>query len=200
MRDKCISTSWGKPSTSICHYQIHQSVPREPKLGVGTTKDETGSVWSSENMPLMSALNTAFLYPDKDNLFVPSAIHFEIVFLHPDRPAVVPCRVTEPQAIVSLHREVPPEEITANDTAVTYDPTRGFVLKNPSPKHQGVFYCKAVSKGVPQISTKYQLLYAEGEDTTIKRHSIMVIYTTGITCSHDALVQEYRPIFSSCHC
>ncbi|KAM6924305.1 platelet-derived growth factor receptor-like protein [Xenentodon cancila] len=100
-------------------------------------------------------------FTDKDNLFVPSAIHFEIVFLRSDRPAVVPCRVTEPQARASLHREVPAEEITANETLVTYDPTRGFVLKHPSPEYQGVFYCKAVSKSVPQISTKYQLLYVE---------------------------------------
>ncbi|XP_050928129.1 platelet-derived growth factor receptor-like protein isoform X2 [Lates calcarifer] len=98
---------------------------------------------------------------DKDNLFVPSAIHFEIVYLRPDSPAVVPCRVTDPQAIVTLHREVPPEEITANDTLVTYDPTKGFVLQSPSSEHQGVFYCKAVTKGTPQISVKYQLLYVE---------------------------------------
>ncbi|TNN47757.1 Platelet-derived growth factor receptor-like protein [Liparis tanakae] len=100
-------------------------------------------------------------FTDKDNLFVPSAIHVEIVYLRPDRPAVVPCRVTDPRAEVSLHREVPPEEIPANGTQVTYDPTRGFVLQKPSPEHQGVFYCKAVLKGTPQISTKYQLLYVE---------------------------------------
>ncbi|XP_032384088.1 platelet-derived growth factor receptor-like protein [Etheostoma spectabile] len=100
-------------------------------------------------------------FTDKDNLFVPSAIHFEIVYLRPDRTAVVPCRVTDPQAKVSLHREVPPQEITTNGTQLTYDPTKGFVLLNPSPEHQGVFYCKAVTKGTPQISTKYQLLYVE---------------------------------------
>uniref|UniRef100_A0A1A7WSD4 Platelet-derived growth factor receptor-like protein n=1 Tax=Iconisemion striatum TaxID=60296 RepID=A0A1A7WSD4_9TELE len=105
---------------------------------------------------------TSYIYfPDKDHLFVPSAIHFQIVYLRPDRPAVVPCRVTEPQAEVSLHREVPPEEITANTTQVTFDPTRGFVLQHPRPEHQGVFYCKAASKGTPQVSTKYQLLYVE---------------------------------------
>lgn len=100
-------------------------------------------------------------FTDKDNLFVPSAIHFEIVYLRPDRPTVVPCRVTNPQAKVSLHREVPPEEIPVNGTLVTYDPTKGFVLQNPTPEDQGVFYCKAVTKGTPQISTKYQLLYVE---------------------------------------
>ncbi|XP_071779963.1 platelet-derived growth factor receptor-like protein [Centroberyx gerrardi] len=107
-------------------------------------------------------ISISYIYfTDTDNLFVPSAIHFEIVYLRPDRPAVVPCRVTSPQAKVTLHREVPPEEITADGTLVTYDPTKGFVLQNPSPEHQGVFYCKAVTKGTPQISTKYQLLYVE---------------------------------------
>uniref|UniRef100_A0A3Q3ML22 Platelet-derived growth factor receptor-like protein n=1 Tax=Labrus bergylta TaxID=56723 RepID=A0A3Q3ML22_9LABR len=101
------------------------------------------------------------LFTYKDNLFVPSAIHFEIVYLRPDRPAVVPCRVTDPQAKVTLHREVPPEEITSNGTLLTYDPTKGFILQSPSLEHQGVFYCKAVARGTPQISTKYQLLYVE---------------------------------------
>ncbi|XP_068596294.1 platelet-derived growth factor receptor-like protein [Brachionichthys hirsutus] len=100
-------------------------------------------------------------FTDKDSLFVPSAIHFEIVYLRPDRPAVVPCRVTSTQAQVSLHREVPPEEIPANGSLVTYDPTKGFALQRPSPEYQGVFYCKAVTTGTPQISTKYQLLYVE---------------------------------------
>ncbi|XP_054648324.1 platelet-derived growth factor receptor-like protein isoform X1 [Dunckerocampus dactyliophorus] len=100
-------------------------------------------------------------FADKDNLFVPSDIHFQIVYLRPDKPAVVPCRVTTPHATVSLHREVPPKEIAANGTAVTYDPTKGFVLQTPSLEYQGVFYCKAVAKGTPQISNKYQLLYVE---------------------------------------
>lgn len=70
--------------------------------------------------------------------------------------------MTNPQAKVSLHKEVPPEEITANNTLLTYDPTKGFILQNPSRDHQGVFYCKAVIKETPQISTKYQLLYVDG--------------------------------------
>ncbi|XP_037531931.1 platelet-derived growth factor receptor-like protein [Nematolebias whitei] len=105
---------------------------------------------------------TSYIYfPDKDHLFVPSVKHFEIVYLRPDRPTVVPCRVTEPQAKTSLHREVPPEEITGNKTQMTYDPTKGFVLQHPTLQLQGVFYCKAVFKETPQISTKYQLLYVE---------------------------------------
>lgn len=87
------------------------------------------------------------------------------MYLRPDKPAVVPCRVTDPQAKVSLHREVPPEEIMSNKTLMTYDPTKGFILQNPTSDLQGVFYCKAVTKGTPQISTKYQLLYVEGRDT-----------------------------------
>lgn len=100
-------------------------------------------------------------FTDKDNLFVPSPIHVELVYLRQDRPAVVPCRVTDPRARVSLHREVPPEEISTNGTGVSYDPTRGFVLESPGPELQGVFYCRAQSRGAPQISTKYQLLYVE---------------------------------------
>lgn len=105
---------------------------------------------------------SSYLYfSDKDNLFVPSPIHIELVYLRPDRPAVVPCRVTDPQARVSLHREVPPEEISTNGTGVSYDPTRGFIVDSPGPDLQGVFYCRAQSRGTPQVSTKYQLLYVE---------------------------------------
>lgn len=82
---------------------------------------------------------------------------------------MVPCRVTDPQAKVSLHREVPPEELQANETLMTYDPTKGFILQNPSMEHEGVFYCKAVAKGTPQISNKYQLLYVEGGDAANTR-------------------------------
>lgn len=103
--------------------------------------------------------------PDKDNLFVPSAIHVQLVYFRPSQPAVVPCRVTDAQARVSLHREVPPEEIAANtSTLVTYDPTKGFVLHKPTEDYQGVFYCKAEASGTPQISTKFQLLFVDGKD------------------------------------
>nr|XP_046179722.1 platelet-derived growth factor receptor-like protein [Oncorhynchus gorbuscha] len=104
---------------------------------------------------------TYIYFPDKDDLFVPSTIHFEIVYLRPDRTAVIPCRVTSPLAKVSLHREVPPEEMEVDGTLISYDSTKGFILQKPSPEHQGVFYCKAVTKAIPQISTKYQLLYVE---------------------------------------
>lgn len=108
--------------------------------------------------------STTYIYfTDKDELFVPSAIHFEIVYLRPDKPATVPCRVTTPKATVSLHREVPPEEIPADGSLISYNPTKGFILQEPSPEHGGTFYCKAnsTSKTTPQISTKYQLLYVE---------------------------------------
>lgn len=110
------------------------------------------------------------LQSDKDDLFVPSTIHFEIVYLRPDRTAVIPCRVTSPLAKVSLHREVPPEEMEVDGTLVSYDPTKGFILQKPSPEHQGVFYCKAVTKAIPQISTKYQLLYVEGRNLATVHH------------------------------
>lgn len=90
-------------------------------------------------------------------------MHFEIVYMRPDKPAIVPCRVTSPGAEVSLHREVPPEVLAVDGTAISYNPTKGFNLQNPSPEYQGAFYCKAATKSTPQISTKYMLLYVEGK-------------------------------------
>ncbi|XP_030622708.1 platelet-derived growth factor receptor-like protein [Chanos chanos] len=106
---------------------------------------------------------TYIYFTDKEELFVPSAIHFDIVYMRPDKPAIVPCRVTTPQAKVSLHREVPAEEVPADGNLISYDPQKGFIFQNPSPEHKGAFYCKANStaKPTPQVSTKYQLLYVE---------------------------------------
>lgn len=97
------------------------------------------------------------------------------MYLRPDQPAVVPCRVTNPQAETSLHREVPPEEIAENATLLTYDLTKGFILQSPGPEYQGVFYCKAVSRGTPQISTKYQLLYVEGKNTAVVMNMLLIV-------------------------
>ena len=83
--------------------------------------------------------------------------------MRPDQPAMVPCRVSSPNAEVSLHREVPPEEIPVDGTQISYNPTKGFVLRSPTPEYQGAFYCKAATKFTPQISTKYMLLYVEGK-------------------------------------
>ncbi|XP_023670497.1 platelet-derived growth factor receptor-like protein [Paramormyrops kingsleyae] len=100
--------------------------------------------------------STYIYFADKDELFVPSMVYTEIVYLRPDRPAVVPCRVTTPHTRVTLHREVPPGEVSAS-----YKPTSGFLITDPMPEHMGVVYCKATAKGTMQISNKYQLLYVE---------------------------------------
>lgn len=94
---------------------------------------------------------------------MPSPSYFDVVYLNPDRQAVVPCRVTAPSAKVTLHREFPAKEIPANGTDIVYDMKRGFVYLQPHSDHQGVVYCKAEAGGKSQISVKYQLLYVEGE-------------------------------------
>ncbi|KAI5630116.1 platelet-derived growth factor receptor-like protein precursor [Silurus asotus] len=125
--------------------------------------------------------STSYIYfTDKDELFVPSPIHFEIVFMRPDIPATVPCRVTSPKTTVSLHREMPPEEIPADGKLISYNPTKGFILQSPSLEYTGAFYCKAKSttKTTPQVSNKYQLLYLEVPSgppyATIQASSILV--------------------------
>lgn len=114
--------------------------------------------------PCFSRLNEpVFAFAEKGELFVPSPSHFDVVYLNPDRQAVVPCRVTVLSAKVTLHREFPAKEIPANGTDIVYDLKRGFVYLQPHVGHQGVVYCKAEAGGKSQISVKYQLLYAEGK-------------------------------------
>uniref|UniRef100_A0A8D0HND3 Platelet-derived growth factor receptor-like protein n=1 Tax=Sphenodon punctatus TaxID=8508 RepID=A0A8D0HND3_SPHPU len=105
--------------------------------------------------------STYIFFTDKGDLFVPSLSYFEIVYLNPDKPAVIPCRVTIPSAKVTLHREFPAGEIKTDGTNIIYDMKKGFVYQHPSSDHQGVVYCRAESWGAPQISIKYQLLYVE---------------------------------------
>ncbi|KFO34343.1 Platelet-derived growth factor receptor-like protein [Fukomys damarensis] len=106
--------------------------------------------------------STYISFIEKGELFVPSPSYFDVVYLNPERQAVVPCRVTVLSAKVTLHREFPAKEISANGTDIIYDLKRGFVYLQPHSDHQGVVYCKAEAGGKSQISIKYQLLYVEG--------------------------------------
>ncbi|XP_064367163.1 platelet-derived growth factor receptor-like protein isoform X1 [Dromaius novaehollandiae] len=105
--------------------------------------------------------STYIFFTDKGELFVPTPSYFEIVYLNPDKPAVIPCRVTTPSAKVTLHREFPAEEIETDGTNIIYDVKKGFVYHHPTSDHKGIVYCKAESQGAPQISIKYHLLYVE---------------------------------------
>ncbi|XP_025750308.2 platelet-derived growth factor receptor-like protein [Manacus vitellinus] len=105
--------------------------------------------------------STYIFFTDKEELFVPTPSYFEIVYLNPDKPAVIPCRVTTPSAKVTLHREFPAEEIETDGTDLIYDAKKGFVYQHPTSDHKGIVYCKAESQGAPQISIKYHLLYVE---------------------------------------
>lgn len=103
------------------------------------------------------------LYTDKEEFFVPAPSYFEVVYLSPDKPAVIPCRVTNPSAKVTLHQEFPAEEIKVDGTNIIYDAKKGFIYQYPTSDQKGVVYCKAESRGTSQISIKYQLLYVEGK-------------------------------------
>ncbi|KAJ7417653.1 Platelet-derived growth factor receptor-like protein [Pitangus sulphuratus] len=105
--------------------------------------------------------STYIFFTDKEELFVPTLHYFEIVYLNPDKPAVVPCRVTTPSAKVTLHREFPAEEIETDGADIIYDAKKGFVYQHPTSDDKGIVYCKAESQGAPQISIKYHLFYVE---------------------------------------
>ncbi|MBN3275867.1 CTR2 protein, partial [Polyodon spathula] len=135
----------------------------------GTSTADTGefSCWpllcdGSECTKDVDKTTTTYIYfTDKEELFVPSTSYFEIIYLRPDRPSVIPCRVTSPAVKVALHMEVPPQEIPVDGDQISFDPKEGFIIHRPGPEHRGVFYCKASLRGTPQVSVKYQLLYVE---------------------------------------
>lgn len=94
-----------------------------------------------------------------------------MIYLNPDKPAVIPCRVTNPSAKVTLHQEFPAEEVKVDGIDIIYDVKKGFVYQHPKSEHKGVVYCRAESRGAPQISIKYQLLYVEGKINWVGRIS-----------------------------
>ncbi|XP_043918350.1 platelet-derived growth factor receptor-like protein isoform X2 [Protopterus annectens] len=115
----------------------------------GCTKDESKSA------------STYIFFSGKGDIFVPSTSYFEIVYLYPDKAAIIPCRVTHATAKVTLHREVPAEEVIVDGTEIAYDIKKGFIIQNPSFEHKGVVYCKAALGGTSHMSIKYQLLLVE---------------------------------------
>ncbi|XP_063012053.1 platelet-derived growth factor receptor-like protein isoform X2 [Melospiza melodia melodia] len=126
-----------------------------------TFKDSRLSIKQLDRHSLLILANSTAADTDKEELFVPTPSYFEIVYLNPDKPAVIPCRVTAPSAKVTLHREFPAEEIETDGTDIFYDAKKGFVFQHPTSDHKGIVYCKAESQGAPQISIKYHLLYVE---------------------------------------
>ncbi|XP_069487674.1 platelet-derived growth factor receptor-like protein [Ambystoma mexicanum] len=148
---------------------IKQSERYSQLILVNATAADTGEFrcWSKScNGPdcqkdESKAGSTYIFFTDKGELFVPSSSYFEIVYLSPDKPTVIPCRVTVPSAKVTLHREFPAEEIKADGTNIAYDVKRGFVYQHPNADQKGVVYCRAEARGAPKISIKYHLLYVE---------------------------------------
>ncbi|KAJ8383120.1 hypothetical protein SKAU_G00038980 [Synaphobranchus kaupii] len=173
LRCKGTRIEWAYPSYLSTYKDSRLSISQQDKYSqlilTSPSAADTGeySCWAvlcdgAECEKDTDRVSAAYIYfTDKEQLFVPSPIHFEIVFMRPEKPAIIPCRVTSPQAKVSLHREVPPEEVSIDGTQFFYSPAKGFIIHQPSPEHKGVFYCKAVLKDKPQISNKYQLLYVE---------------------------------------
>ncbi|XP_059845271.1 platelet-derived growth factor receptor-like protein isoform X2 [Hypanus sabinus] len=104
---------------------------------------------------------TYIYFTDPAELFVPSINYFDIIYLRPDQPAVIPCRVSTPLASVTLHREFPPQEIPADGSLISYDAKKGFIIHHPKLEQKGVVHCTASLEGALQTSSNYLLLYAE---------------------------------------
>ncbi|XP_027019288.2 platelet-derived growth factor receptor-like protein [Tachysurus fulvidraco] len=105
------------------------------------------------------ALNVFIFFPDPQELFVPSSDYYEVIQLRSNRPTVLPCQVTTPQAKVTLHREFPPVEVKVDGSEISYDVTRGFTIYRPKAHHAGSLYCVASVGNLRQSSIKYMLIY-----------------------------------------
>ncbi|KAJ8351353.1 hypothetical protein SKAU_G00228290 [Synaphobranchus kaupii] len=105
------------------------------------------------------AVKVFIFFPDPQELFVPSADYYEMVQLRTNRPTVLPCQVTNPQATVTLHREFPPEELKVDGTEISFDLKRGFTIHRPRLHHAGSLFCVASHGRLRQSSVKYVLIY-----------------------------------------
>lgn len=86
-----------------------------------------------------------------------------MIQLRTNWPTVLPCQVTSPQAKVSLHRELPPAEVTVDGTDISFDVKKGFTINRPRPHHAGALFCVASLGNLRQSSTKYMLIYVHCE-------------------------------------
>lgn len=105
------------------------------------------------------AAKTFIFFSDPQELFVPSAEYYEVVQLRTNRPATLPCQVTSPDAMVTLHREFPPEEVKVDGVEISFNLKKGFTIHRPKAHHAGSLFCMASYRDLRQISTKYMLIY-----------------------------------------
>ncbi|XP_072529642.1 platelet-derived growth factor receptor-like protein [Salminus brasiliensis] len=105
------------------------------------------------------AVKVFIFFADPQELFVPSADYYEVIQLRTNRPTVLPCQVTSPQAKVTLHREYPPTEVKVDGVEISFEVTRGFTIHRPKQYHAGSLYCVASLGNLRQSSTKYMLIY-----------------------------------------
>ncbi|XP_078077720.1 platelet-derived growth factor receptor-like protein [Mustelus asterias] len=132
---------------------------------------------------------TYIFVADPTELFVPSTNYFDIIYLRSDAPSIIPCRLSTPSANVTLHREIPPQELPVDGSLISYDAKQGFIIQQPKLEQKGVVYCMANLQGTPQISSNYLLLYTEAvsgpPSTSIAASSNAVSYgdQVNVTCT-----------------
>ncbi|KAI4903842.1 hypothetical protein NFI96_010272 [Prochilodus magdalenae] len=123
--------------------------------------EECGSewLWTSVWAPALREHMLFAGYPQE--LFVPTSNYYEVIHLRTNRPTVLPCQVTSPQAKVTLHREFPPGEVKVDGAEISFEVTRGFTIHRPKQHHAGSLYCVASLGNLRQSSTKYMLIYVQ---------------------------------------
>ncbi|XP_061416382.1 platelet-derived growth factor receptor-like protein isoform X1 [Lethenteron reissneri] len=113
---------------------------------------------SSINGTRIATATTYIYFTDPSTLLVSRGEPFGLVVARGPRPAVVPCRATNPRAHVQLQSASHAGSAPPN---VTYDPRVGFLLEIPPPEAAGLLRCVATLGGVRQSSVPYLLVYVD---------------------------------------
>ncbi|XP_078450076.1 platelet-derived growth factor receptor-like protein [Lampetra planeri] len=113
---------------------------------------------SSINGTRIATATTYIYFTDPSTLLVSRGEPFGLVVARGPRPAVVPCRATNPRAHVQLQSASHAGSAPPN---VTYDPRVGFLLEIPPPEAAGLLRCIATLGGVRQSSVPYLLVYVD---------------------------------------
>ncbi|XP_076362752.1 uncharacterized protein LOC143253197 isoform X3 [Tachypleus tridentatus] len=121
------------------HYQYFSEliISDANYLDTGTYKCvfANSSYYAGENA---TALNV--FVNDDQHLFLPQ---YSRIYINPQKPIVIPCRLTNSRANVTLYKVVGEHEesiITGYD--VHFNPAIGFTLRYPNIYYQGMFLCR----------------------------------------------------------
>uniref|UniRef100_A0AAY4ANM1 receptor protein-tyrosine kinase n=1 Tax=Denticeps clupeoides TaxID=299321 RepID=A0AAY4ANM1_9TELE len=75
----------------------------------------------------------------------------ELMFLKEGEPLIFPCKVTWPDAVVSLIKVTPIQTLIPDQKNIIWNSRQGFIIRSPSIVHTGLFSCEIKVNGVKHL-------------------------------------------------